>query len=462
MTRPKRPPAIDAVPAVKKYLDRHAEAEAHQLPDVCGPWENVVAIPACREGDTPGDAIRSLDLAARRRERRALIILVVNGRASAPPETHRSNAETIASVQCLGTIRQVGAGLSLIENRHSDVLLVDRSSEGRRFPDKQGVGLARKIGCDIGLALITRGDVSTEWIHTTDADAIVPATYFDPAIEAGRVAGVSALALPFRHHFPPHTAFGTAAALYELSLRYFVLGLRHARSPYAFQTIGSTMAFGARAYAEVRGFPRKEAGEDFYLLNKLAKVGRVASAAGAPIELKARPSDRVPFGTGVGVTKIEREGAQGQGFHLYHPRTFSHLRDLMDTFQGFAESGDVGAARIHLESTPWGAEGGAIAEALGVWGALQEAGENTRSPPACLKRIHTAFDAFRTRKMVHALRDSVLPPMPWREALSSADFLPGMGQTSNATAEELCGSLASLEEQGAPGARTAAHSRAMG
>ena len=63
--------------------------------------------------------------------------------------------------------------------------------------------------------------------------------------------------------------------LYEYSLRYYVAGLTYAQSPYAFHTIGSTMAVNAEHYASVRGFPRREAGEDFYLLNKLAKVGSV-------------------------------------------------------------------------------------------------------------------------------------------------------------------------------------------
>ena len=48
--------------------------------------------------------------------------------------------------------------------------------------------------------------------------------------------------------------------------------MKYARSPYAFHTIGSTMAVSANHYAKVRGFPKREAGEDFYLLNKLAKV----------------------------------------------------------------------------------------------------------------------------------------------------------------------------------------------
>ena len=69
----------------------------------------------------------------------------------------------------------------------------------------------------------------------------------------------------------------------NLSLRYYVAGMKYARSHLThFHTIGSTMAVRASYYAKVRGFPKREAGEDFYLLNKLAKVGTV-------LELEASP-----------------------------------------------------------------------------------------------------------------------------------------------------------------------------
>ena len=46
--------------------------------------------------------------------------------------------------------------------------------------------------------------------------------------------------------------------------------------------LGSALAFG-RAYAQVRGFNLREAGEDFYLLNKLAKLGKSTGPQPAPI-----------------------------------------------------------------------------------------------------------------------------------------------------------------------------------
>ena len=44
--------------------------------------------------------------------------------------------------------------------------------------ESQGVGLARKIGCDIALKLYHSDVVKTAWIFTTDADVILPNELF--------------------------------------------------------------------------------------------------------------------------------------------------------------------------------------------------------------------------------------------------------------------------------------------
>ena len=68
--------------------------------------------------------------------------------------------------------------------------------------------------------------------------------------------------------------------------------------------MGSCLAVRPEAYAAVRGFPRKNAAEDFYVLDKLAKVGTIARLAGTPLLLEGRLSDRVPFGTGKALSDL--------------------------------------------------------------------------------------------------------------------------------------------------------------
>ena len=120
---------------------------------------------------------------------------------------------------------------------------------------ERGVGLARKIGCDLALSLWTRGQLREPWIHTTDADAVPPAEAFD-----ADPPDAVALSLPLWHEPCGDPRIDRATVLYEVWLRYYVAGLGWAGSPWAFLTVGSAMAMRAEAYAAVRGVPRREAG----------------------------------------------------------------------------------------------------------------------------------------------------------------------------------------------------------
>src|SRR5262249_38957583 len=145
------------------------------------------------------------------------------------------------------------------------------------LPEGQGVGLARKIGFDLAARLFAAGRLRSPFIHSTDADVRLPEDYFERA-EEGAIA--AALVYPFSHRPEEDPVLARAVFLYEISLRYYVLGLAFAGSPHAYHTIGSAFAARASAYVSVRGFPKRDAAEDFYLLSKIAKVGPVFSLGG--------------------------------------------------------------------------------------------------------------------------------------------------------------------------------------
>ncbi len=429
---------------VQKYLTRYAEGESALCDAVDGAWSSVVVVPACREGDGLFATLRSLDAASAHGGGRALIVLVINARLNASKDTLAVNHTTQAAL--CAEAENVADGLWLKTQESSDVLLVDRTSDGRRFPVDQGVGLARKIGCDVALALWARQRLTAEWIRTTDADATVPLDYFQSTAEAHAMT----LIMPFHHTVSGDDAFQEAIALYDIWLRYYVMGLGWAGSPYAFQTVGSTMAMRPKAYAQVRGFPRKQAAEDFYLLNKLAKVGRVHRHQGKPIVLHGRPSDRVPFGTGAGVTKIYQAHDE-LPFQLYEPRVFDCLRSWFQALNAFATHGRMETVQSQLLESGWTSSGLEILEGLGAFRILRDAVENTRSESACRRRLHTAFDAFKTLRTVHELRDHLWPNRPWREALAEAPFLSSLAWEGVESAVEVYRALADFEyeqEQG--------------
>ena len=288
----------------------------------------MLVIPAFREG---------LDFFLRLRntlltQRACLLILVVN-QPDTEPAANADNSELWRSVCAVTTA--IGApfttaathcALRGIGSSHSAVLLVDRFDRGTKLPAREGVGRARKIGADIALALIAASVVASRWIHSSDADAHLPLDYFFAVPKAAAaVAGV----LPFRHRCGDD-AVGAATRLYELSLEYHVAGLRWAASPYGFHSVGSALVVRADAYAQVRGFPRRAGGEDFYLLNKLAKIGEVLAPTAPVIELDARASTRVPFGTGPAVARLVSRLDAGEDLTsaaiFHHPEVFRQLQ----------------------------------------------------------------------------------------------------------------------------------------
>jgi hypothetical protein len=241
--------------------------------------------------------------------------------------------------------------------------------------------------------------------------------------KAGLVASrVVAWVHPYRHG--RHGDEVEAHALYELSLRYYVLGLAFAGSPYAFPTIGSTMTFCARAYAETRGFPKLEAAEDFYLFNKLAKLGQVRKTAGK-VRLRPRHSQRVPFGTGVATRKIAELRSESRPFTVYHPRAFELLRAWLEALSTLTTEGDTEALFRRFQTEPDGELLTGILESSRAKKALETAARTRPRKEDRFRHLHTWFDALSTLRFIHEVTNRKYPKLPLAEALSQAPFLPG-------------------------------------
>ena len=411
---------------MEKYLRLYAEPETKvlekmltTLPDQQH-WSNVVVIPACNEGPAflrPSPPCKG----------RSLMILVINESASAQAHVRATNQELATAVHTqFSTQWQSGPtdGLTLLRDPKSarDLLLVDRFSAGRQLPLKGGVGHARKIGADLASWLINHQRIDSHWIHCSDADVQLPDTYFSYSNTlAAASKKYAAINYPFRHRVDPDdpesVEVARATQLYEFSLHYYVAGMKFAGSPYAFHTIGSTLAVNAHHYAKVRGFPKREAGEDFYLLNKLAKLAPIhepfAGSDCKPILIKARRSERVPFGTGAAVNKISAMADPVSEYVFYNPGVFVLLRDWLQALPTIWDSGstelseDLFQGRIDVAGKRQGLIAGL--KEVGTQKALEHAFRQSRDQDQFTRQVHTWFDAFRTLKLIHYLRDQRLP-----------------------------------------------------
>lgn len=415
---------------IEKYLSCYAEPSVAIASAVAdqgfGTWDQVLAVPACAERESIEALCQSVAFAAKKCSCHPLVILVINHRQSAAQDIKQNNAKTWAYF--LESLEQKSAstdGTPWLLGSLDGVsyLVVDAFSAGHEFPEKQGVGLARKIGSDLACALIFRDLVKCPYIFNTDADALIPSDYFQLGDLEQTDQAMGSFFTPFTHTIPANSSHAEAMAitLYDRFLHIYVAGLDRAGSPYAFPTVGSTIGYHVNAYAAVRGFPRREAGEDFYLLNKLAKVGPIRCRKVMPIILQGRVSFRVPFGTGASVGRIAAALEGGQEYRIYDHRSYDLLKIWLDQALQFLNHGSSSQLVINL-SKEFTASGVPHAqqilvpylESSGAFAALQTSRTNTKDPARMARAFHDWFDGFRTLKFVHIVRDELLPPQPLR------------------------------------------------
>jgi hypothetical protein len=385
--------------ALKRYLDRHIEPGLPNAPAVSHRWQQVLVIPAYDEPPGFLSALSQLGVCGR-----ALIIVVIN-RPDSNPDTQANSLLRCAIAKLPRsdehTIEQGSDSV--------DLFCYDQDQLNGPIPSSQGVGLARKIGCDIALLWQRQGAISSKWICSTDADAQLPSDYFS---RLERAEDSVAALFPFVHVPGKSEEIDRATALYEIRLHQYVLGLSYAQSPYAYHTLGSCIAVKSQHYCEVRGYPKRSGGEDFYLLNKLAKVGPIASLGGECIALQSRVSHRVPFGTGPAIKKIIEYDSGDESTLFYHPQCFEVLRVVLAIVEQLqvheaSELRQLLVAQglddeIALATTD-------ILHSMEITKAISHCRKHGKSGEQFLRQFHQWFDGFKTLKFLHGVRDATLP-----------------------------------------------------
>lgn len=399
---------------LEHYLANYAEPEIAKLDDFMAVYEQCLLIPAYNE---PVENI-SYFLSFLESQRNCLLIFVIN-----QTDKHKDTqwAEDLLPLMSNIEWRSNCKQLQLSNHRHGNAILwVDRCLTGQLIPAKQGVGLARKIANDIAAALHHRGQIKSPWLFNTDADARLPNDYFsafDPNIK-----GIAAHLFPFTHTIGNTSKVNAATQLYELSLNYYVEALGWANSPYAYHSLGSIIAVHTNFYAAVRGFPKRPAGEDFYLLNKLAKTASIARLSTLPIQLMSRESDRVPFGTGPAVMRIATANRLNET-PFYDPNIFVQLKYFLKQItlclqEEYLDSAERALIKVCSNSQIQAAEN------TGVWSTLKHCYQQGKTAEKRLQHFHQGFDAFKTLKFVHQLRNTNYPMIPYQVWLKAIENSP--------------------------------------
>ncbi|WP_299976565.1 hypothetical protein [uncultured Pseudoteredinibacter sp.] len=400
--------------SVQQYLQRYAASETQLLQDWPASFQRAMLIPA---KDEPSSLIENCQRFCTA-QGNTLLVLVVNQGDS--QDDRSQNKALWDKAKKSGKECWQKNHLHLLQwPNHSALLLIDRFSQGLAIPHKEGVGLARKIAADIIAHLIAAGKINSPWIYSSDADCAWPCNYFDSSELEGAGHGQSnVVAAHFAFEHSPcddksldkqtRQAITEGTKLYEKGLHYYQQGLAWAGSPYAFYTIGSCLAFHYQAYCEVRGFPPRAAGEDFYLLNKLAKQGNVAFLGQQIIHIDSRLSQRAPFGTGPAVSEIIEKKLLICNYASYHPMCFYTLKDLLQD-------------PLKILSTDLDPKIKSALENQGLQKFLRHLKQQNVKADKLISEFHNWFDAFHSLKFIHYLRDHHYPSIPLQEGLAQLE-----------------------------------------
>jgi hypothetical protein len=263
-------------------------------------------------------------------------------------------------------------------------------------PQRAGVGLARKIGMDEALHRLAEvGRLQEGIILGFDADCGCARNYlFCLENHFLEQPSCSAASVHFEHPLSGSLdrEVYEAGARYELHLRYYIQALRWVGYPFAYQTIGSSMAVRAPVYMAQGGMNKRQAGEDFYFLHKIIPLGGFMDVTSTSVYPSPRASDRVPFGTGRAV----RSQLAGDPLQTYPLEAFQELRGWFD-----AEAVDRMDQWRSTTSEPLRT----FLEEQDFDSAWDEIKRNTRLPGTRLVRWLRWFDGFRVMKFIHHARD---------------------------------------------------------
>jgi len=282
----------------------------------------IVVIPAYNEPEIN----RLLDslLRCREPECRIEVIIVINAPDDAPTESLENNLRSLKNIESWKR-----------ENKTIFFRLFAFIAEHPLIKG-WGVGLARKTGMDEAVYRFNAIDRPDGVILNLDADCTVEENYFLAVYnELLKKSDHSACSIYFEHPLSG-TDYSDVnykyITLYELHLRYYYQGLAYSGFPNVFHTVGSATAVKAITYVKAGGMNRKQAGEDFYFIQKLIPAGGYFYLNSTIVYPSPRASTRVPFGTGVSIGRLDADKSPTlMTYNIQAFRELSTFFKLVDT-----------------------------------------------------------------------------------------------------------------------------------
>ena len=316
------------------------------------------------------------------------VLIIVNAPANASAESIRNNKKCIQDIE------------SWKKNNNNNFFRLFVFDAEQSATDGWGVGLARKTGMDEALRRFNTIEKPDGVIVSLDADCTVEENYFASLCnELLKKKERTACSVYFEHplsgsEFPERIY--RYIILYELHLRYFLQGLKYSGFPYAFHTVGSALAVKAFQYFKAGGMNRRQAGEDFYFIQKLIPLGGYFALNTTTVYPSPRESFRVPFGTGVMIAKLmdDRE----KQLLTYNTGAFSELKILFSIAEKLFTAGKPEVLNFYRILPP------GLRSFIGEreWSdKIAEIKNNTSTHDSFMKRFFGWFNMFRIVKYMN-------------------------------------------------------------
>jgi hypothetical protein len=357
----------------------------------------IVVVPAFDESDIP-ELLDSLAL-CKPPTCKTEVVIIINAGRNATPRMLDTNAKALSGIE---TWKEQNADCFF---RTYALNLGQPSIKG------WGVGLARKAGMDEALRRFSKISRPDGVIVNLDADCTVQNNYFvSIENELLRRKERKGCSIYFEHSLSgdrfPEIIYASVYQ-YELHLRYYYQALAFTGFPDVYHTVGSSIAVKSLAYLKAGGMNRREAGEDFYFVQKLVPAGGYFNLNSTTVYPSPRASERVPFGTGPAVGKMV---AKGEILLLtYNPDAFKDLRILFGMTEELFHSRYENTGELYNKLP---ASLKLFSKEHEFLAKLDEIRSNTSGTESFKKRFFGWFNMFRIVKYLNFSHKSVFEKIP--------------------------------------------------
>ncbi len=393
---------------ISRYINQNIKYPL-LIEDIPDPKLGMIIVIPCHNEPDVAMSVRSIYTSAQPKCS-IEIIVVINGSSDNPESVEVQNKKSYEDLHALDDLPDWCKLYVIMNNNFS--------------PKKAGVGLARKIGMDDAVRRFVHMEKADGVIVCYDADSQCEDNYLVELEKCFLNPKVTSAGINYEHPIAGEEFeddIYNYIAQYELHLRYFIQMQKMIGLPYAYHTVGSSMACKVEAYCAVGGMNQRKAGEDFYFMHKLIKFGGHIELNSTKVIPSPRVSDRVPFGTGKAVGDLDK--SDSGMYKTYNHKSFLSLEKLVKQLP------DIYKSQTYPEDLPEPVL--MYLKEIDGDRNLEMIIKNTTDYPSFEKRFWHWFDAFQLMKYLHFVRDR------WYEDIDVVDITWTYGRIENPDVKDM-------------------------